>query len=295
MPSSGTRLPWEDAARLTEIMRQPRFADAMRTSASGVFRTYAAHPVMGGAHHDMDRYIGGILALHLHATAGLTRGRFETIAVEYKLASRGRAAAILEELKRTAFIAPATANDRRSKRYVPTQRMVDAYRKGMGADLEAAAQIEPALSTFLTRFDKDDSVFYAYMAAMGDVLHRIAVPYESDEFGLNLFLRYTGGTMILCALLLAGDGSDAFPPRGPVPCSLSALSKRFAIGRAQVRQILAKAERAKFLSRDARANTVTLAPSFIDLLNYFFALLFAFIVETAQRAQQPAPRQTGPS
>ena len=290
-----TGLPWDDA-RVERLARHPRFAEAMRMAVSGALGAYDAFPVMGGAHHDMDRYIGGIYALHLHATTGLTRGRFEAMAVDYKFASRGRAAAILDELKRTSFIAPApAADDRRSKRFVPTQRMVDAYRRGMRSDLEAAALVEPALNAFLARYDADDAVFYAYMAAMGDVLQHVSSLYESDELGLNLFLRYTGGTMILCELLLAGDGGDSFPPRGPVPCSLSALSKRFAVGRAQVRQILAKAESAKFLSRDARANTVTLAPSFIDLLDYFFALLFAFVVETAQRAQQAPPGQTARS
>lgn len=273
-------------AQVNAAKAHPQFAQTQRAATEGALAVYDAEPIMQGALRDVGRYVAGLMALHLHATGGLTLARLRAVCTEVGITGRGRAMAILMMLRMIGYVRQVERpGDARVKVYVPTPSMQAAFRARTRVDLEALAIMEPDLAPVLARFDAPDG-FEAFARCAGQALLLALGERRPMKPGLNLFSARAAGVVILYYMMLGAEPGDGFPPSRPIRASINHLAKRFAVSRTHVLRLLREAEREGFLRRapEAGENFVVLtAPERIE--HHFAATLLALGV-TARRAAQ---------
>jgi DNA-binding MarR family transcriptional regulator len=90
---------------------------------------------------------------------------------------------------------------------------------------------------------------------------------------------------VVLSLFLAGEPDDSFPPTRPIRISISALSRRFAVSRPHVTNLLRDAEQEGFLRRGGpQGEEIVLLPLLSDAAQNFFATAFLFQAESAREA-----------
>ena len=124
----------------------------------------------------------------------------------------------------------------------PTPRFLAAWRGHFRAALAATAIVEPRAHALLARFE-EPPLFAAFVrfqceGLLGSALRPVAWPDIA-----RVFMHRLAGSQIVGALL-ASEGEDGFPPRGPIAFSIAAAARRFGVSRAHVRRMIVEAEKA---------------------------------------------------
>ena len=134
------------------VRSHPRFQEAVRIAIGGLIESFSHKGLLSRVLNDRGRVIGGLGALYLHFApapgdkeAGLTVGRFQALCAEVKLCSPGRARAVLALMRYAGYLAPAPgrAPDRRQRRLVPTERLIELHRQRWRRYFEAMALVMP--------------------------------------------------------------------------------------------------------------------------------------------------------
>lgn len=188
---------------------------------------------------DGGRFFIGLWALYLHSTpGGLTRGRLAETLKESGMSGPGRAASALLFMRFIQYIEPAPdGGDRRTRRYVPTARMMEAFKARLHRHLATLWPADPTLLRIAPQFDREE-VVGAYLAAIGEVTRLALRGYRPAEVSLDTFSHRYGGMALLAELMFAGAQEDAFPSMAPFAINLADLARRCRISRAQVRSAL---------------------------------------------------------
>jgi len=102
---------------------------------------------------------------------------------------------------------------------------------------------------------------------------------------MTLFLERKAGVAVLMNLMLTAALDDDMPPRGPMSAPIAALARRFAVSRAQVKDILDSAIAADLLApaRPDRAAYV-MTPRLRQSLLGFIAALFILVADGIAKA-----------
>jgi len=276
---------------IVALTGHPDFPEAARRSARAAIEMHRSERLVGWILSDRARAVFGHMALYLHATrdegdprSGLTASRLKDLAVETGLCSAGRAAAMLGLMRaaRLVIAAPGEA-DRRVKRLLPTERMLDLVRIRTARQFEAVAPLLPEAERALALIH-DTGFAYALVRALGDYF-TAGFRILAHTPGLSLFAERDSGMIILFSLLLAGEGDGAFPPAGPVPVSIAETARRFGVSRTHVLRLLREAEAAGLLSRSgARGDAIVLHPRVIGSAMNFFAVIFLYLNSAARAA-----------
>lgn len=283
---------------------QPRFRAAMRVAMSAVIELYEGNRLLNALATDRARFLLSILCLHLHYAelpgqphGGLTVTRAKDICVRMGLCSPGRVTAILALMRWGGYLTPAAAGgDRRVRRLLPTERLMQLHRERWRRQLPAAAQILPELADTLPWMEHP-----AFTPAFGVAQAREFIGgfrVVDGQSKLDLFAERDCGLLILFAISLwneAGRGPDAV--KRPA-LAVSDLARRFGVSRAHVNRLLRDAELAGLLTFSARpALQVTFTPDLSEALVGFFGQLFrlnarcAIAVMDAMRRCEAEPRQ----
>src|SRR5439155_347022 len=138
-------------AAMAALMRHPRFAEAIRIVAAGIVTLYRNNPKFNQVLPDRGRFLISVFALHLHFGAepdnprsGLTVSRMRALCAKQKVCSPGRAEAALMLMRRFGYLAPAPdETDRRLRRLVPTERLIELHRARCAFIFEATAKLLP--------------------------------------------------------------------------------------------------------------------------------------------------------
>jgi hypothetical protein len=101
---------------------------------------------------------------------------------------------------------------------------------------------------------------------------------------LGLFGERNAGLLICCSLLIAGDPADAVPPTRPVPISIAALARRFAVSRPHVLKLIRDAEEQGLIARSG--DRVVIKPGLAEGAQKFFATMYLFFAACAREAMQ---------
>jgi hypothetical protein len=190
----GPRIP--DAA-LAEMRAQPRFGDAARHAAIRSLDLFDRDPIMTRALKDDGRVVLGMIALYLDAKGGMTLSKLQAFLVEMRLASPGRAAAMLIQLRLIGYVVPAAVQpNRRVRVYVPTPRMRGAFHAHFRKDLEALSLMEPEAADVFARFD-EPQIFNPFLVRFGQGLIDAAKVHDRRAPGLDLFSQRNAGLTIL--------------------------------------------------------------------------------------------------
>jgi DNA-binding MarR family transcriptional regulator len=276
---------------IAALQKQPDFADACRSFTRGFIDLYQGNRLLNTLVNDRGRMIISNLALYLHyghrdndPRSGLTVSRLKTICVEQQVCSAGRTEAIVAVLRLFGFLVPApSAQDRRVRRLVPTERMLTSQRQRWSVTFMAAGLVLPDARAAHNAIAREE-----FMAALSrqfaeHFLSGIRLLHHSTE--LKLFTDRNAGLMVLFSLLNAGAPDDSFPPRGPVVVSISGLARRFGVSRVHVRKLLRDAAAAGFIERsDDSEGPVILLPRFIIATQNFLATMLLFVAYCARAA-----------
>ena len=289
---------WESAAAgpriadsaLSEMRSAPRFSEAARRAAAGSLALYERDAIMTRALKDVGRIVLAIIVLSLDAQGALTLTRIQSFLEAMGVASRGRAAAMLIQLRVIRYVEPAGVQpDLRVRLYRPTEKMRNAFRALFRNELAALALVEPEASAVVERFD-EPCVFNPFIVRFGQGLIDAAKVHERDKPGLDLFSQRNAGLTILNALLLSGEAGDTFPPEGPIRFSVAGLARRFGVSRPHVRKLLRDAERVGFLTRQSEEGTGVLSPLLREQAQNYYATSFIGYAISAQAALDDVAR-----
>lgn len=286
-------------AQVDAAKAHPRFAQTMRAATQGALAVYDAEPLMQGALRDVGRYIAGLMALHLHATGGLTLARLRAVCTEVGITGRGRAMAILMMLRMIGYVSQVDRpGDARVKVYIPAPAMEQAFRARTRVDLEALAIMEPDLAPVIARFDGPGG-FEAFARRAGEALLLALGERKPMKPGINLFSARAAGVVILYHMMLGAEAGDSFPPSRPIRASINHLAKRFAVSRTHVLRLLREAEAEGFLRRAPEAGETFVVLTAPERIRHHFAATLLALGVTARRAAQdmdddPARTTPGP-
>ena len=240
---------------------------------------------------DTGRFFIGLWALYLHATpGGLTRGRLAEALQDSGLSGPGRVPSVLLFMRFIRYIEPASdIGDKRIQRYVPTARMMEAFRARFRRDVATFWPADPSLLRVGPAFDRDE-VLDAYLGAMGEVTRIAMDRYRAVGASLETISHRYGGMALLAELMLSAPDVGTFPPTGPLNANLASLARLSQISRAQVRSTLAATAQAGFLELLPN-NQCRLTPQLTDHLKMLLAGSLIVSAYAGRRAADYIDRQ----
>lgn len=271
----------------------PRFQEAVRIAIGGLIESFSHKGLLSRVLNDRGRVIGGLGALYLHFApapgdkeAGLTVGRFQALCAEVKLCSAGRARAVLALMRYAGYLAPAPgrAPDRRQRRLVPTERLIELHRQRWTRYFEAMALVMPEEGRKALEIHGRPEFTAAFVRHLGAMYLAGFRPLHHAP-DLERLIESNAGLLVIVSLFLAAtDGGAAAPDGTVVPVSISALSARFGIARAHARRLLADAAEAGLLRRASGSETVIVLPRLVRAVGDLFAAMFAIQAHCVQAA-----------
>src|SRR5262249_39659034 len=126
------------------LLAQPRFTEACVLMVRNSVDRHFQSPIIARVTRDMRRFFAGFFVLYLEAQGELTLATIKALCRDMGLASPGRAATLLIQLRLIGFIIPdPVQRDRRARRYIPSPQMRACFQTFFRDTLEAAALIEP--------------------------------------------------------------------------------------------------------------------------------------------------------
>ncbi len=278
---------------ITLLRAHPAFPQAMRVSASGIASLYQGSHLLNWLMDDRARLLFGYFAIYFDATrdaddstSGLTPTRMKAVCIEQHICSPGRATAMLSLMRFAGYLSPDTAvADRRHRPLVPTQKLIDLLRARWRLHFAAMAPLFADGEVMLAAVD-DATLLKPFVVAMAErFLAGFRVATHAPELGL--FSERNGGMLIFASLLSSGEEDDTMPPTRPVPISISALARRFAVSRTHVLKLIQDAEADGAIAR--QGDRIVLSPQLADATQTFFATMFLFFAGCAREAMRGAP------
>ncbi|MBV9749666.1 MAG: hypothetical protein JO157_12725, partial [Acetobacteraceae bacterium] len=275
---------------ISAAQSHPRFQEAVRAAIGGLIGTYNRNRLLNRVINDRGRAIGSMLALYLHFSelpgdkgGGLTVGRFQALCSELKVCSPGRARALLMLMRSAGYLAPEpAASDRRQRRLVPTEHLIELHRQRWKRQFEAVELITPEGHGALDVHGRPEFIaaFVRHLGASYIAGYRV-LDYAPD---LARLVESNAGLLVISSLFLSTTDSPAAPGGTVVPVSISALSATFGIARAHARKLLAEAAEAGLVRRTDRSDAVVVLPRLIEAVNGFFAAAFVLLAHCADAA-----------
>jgi hypothetical protein len=261
---------------MSAIIAHAGFVEALKRSTIGALGHYAADPTFSTVFKDLGRFYVGALCMHLHATpGGLTLSRLKALCHQSAFISATAAEALLAYMRDIHFFEPAAEQpDRRSLVLAPSAGLWGNFRERFRLEMEAAAQVEPALNRLLAVWDAPE-VFIAFMAAHGRDSLTIAASYDPRPGGLGLLYERHAGPLLLMKLLAGARAEDSYPPLLPVPLSINALARTFEVSRTHVARFIEVGEKAGLFERQGKGRELLLTPVLRERLIYFYASTYA--------------------
>jgi hypothetical protein len=274
---------------IAALQAHPRFSEAIRSIASNAVARYQGNRLLNTLVNDRGRLLIGYLAMYLHHSSddgrpGLTLGRMKALCVEQNICSANRAEAIVMMMRLFGYLAPASgAEDRRMRLLVPTERLTETLEQRWRDMFEAAEMLMPEGTDALMAMRRPQ---FVAGFAIELVKHFLAgFRFLDHAPGLELFAERNGGLTALLGIALAGETGDTFPPKRPVPVSISGIAGRFGVSRVHVRKLLRDAQATGLIERaGADENLVVLSARLNVAIEVFFASSLLYFAHCSQAA-----------
>jgi hypothetical protein len=288
MPASAPSMPADAAA----LRRLPRFESAMREAAHSTVALYNGNRVLNALMNDRARALFSHVALYLHyggygggagATSGLTVGALRDICVELDLCSRGRCEVLLTLMRGAGFFVAVPTTDKRRRPLAPTEKLLALHRQRWGGNFRALSHIRTDAERHCAALE-DPAFVRRFVLALGE---RFVAGWRIIDQVPELasIVDRNAGIVILLSLALQGGGDAPFPPTEPVPLSINALAKSFAVSRKHVLTLLRDAEGQGLLVRGGPGmGEVRFLPRGRDAISDFFATVFLYLLQCAEQA-----------
>jgi hypothetical protein len=270
------------AREIAALVAHPDMPAALRMFCQGVVDLFEGSRLLNLIVSDRGRVAMSLMALYLDSgydprnpLSGLTVNRYKAQCAAAGLCSPGRAAAMLGLMRFAGHLQPAARTQRgQPLRLIPTDKMLGSLRERWRRIFRALAQIRPEGEIGLARLD-DPAFAKVLVRELVDLYLARERPVEHGP-EMELFIERKAGFVVLMSLMLTAAPGDDIPPRGPISAPVAALARRFAVSRAQVKDILDSAVAADLLTPAGsdRSGYLT-TPRLRESLLAFMAALFA--------------------
>jgi AraC-like DNA-binding protein len=276
-----------EEAAYARMCAHARFPDACATAARSILRRLEGNSLMSRAVKDLSRVFYGVFALYLDARDELTLTGIQEFCEETGLASPGRAAAALLQLRMLGYVVldPASAGMRR-RRFLPTPMMKQGLLDVFRDQLLAMSLVEPEAATAAERM-ADPDVFRKFVLILGAGFAKIAGSGASTV--ITPFADRNAGLAIFFHIALSGETSDTYPPQGLVRMSVKDIARRFAVSRSHVFRLLRDAESEGLLRRNADEATGLIEDVMREAMLFLHAVTFMGTASCIYRAMCDAP------
>lgn len=229
---------------------------------------------------DALRLWSGLWCLYLCATpGGLTFSRFDTLHEVAGIGGRARTHGMIAYLRFIGYIEPDADGgvDGRERRYRPTPRMREAFRRYFIENLEIAAPIRPEAAAMLPLMN-DDQAFETFMAAVGEgMMIAGALARMNHAPGLSDFSGRRSGMVMLWVLLLSAPETRSWPCPDPFPIKVADIARRAGVSRAHLQRLLRDCQASGMMALD-EGNTLrfrTLLQREVDTYNAMVVICMA--------------------
>lgn len=267
---------------LVEFMQHPHFAEVARAAAERSLHRTEQRALAGSSSHDIYRFNYVLFILYLSLTGGVTRTRLVDFCTETRIASPGRAVALLNALRRSGHVALDDEQpDKRTRRYRATELLIDEFRSEQMSGLRSLARIEPEIEQAIARMD-EPGVFRAFILRLAE--GAAAFIKGRVETDISLFSDRNAGLATLFLLIATADASDPFPPKGPLQASLTAMSKRLHVSRGHIFRLLRDAETRGLLRRDPARGLVWLDERLRFQVALYLGAIFLGLIASSDAA-----------
>ncbi|MCW5688181.1 MAG: hypothetical protein KIT76_06515 [Pseudolabrys sp.] len=279
------------AEAMDALQRDPRFVQAIRATATGLASMYHGRHLLNWLMDDRGRLLLGYLAIYLHSTrdrsdpaSGLTPTRMKALCTEFDVCSPGRTGAMLSLMRFSGYLTPdIDIADRRQRRLVATDKLYALLRSRLKMHYTTIAPLFSDGAAMLAALD-DKIVDGALVAAMVG-RYRAGFRLISAAPELGLFGVRNGGMLILMSLVAAGEGDDTVPPSRPVPVSIAALARRYAVSRPHVLKLMREAEEQGLIERPQDVpGHVLLKPAMNQAVRRLLASSYLFLAGCMREA-----------
>lgn len=279
------------AADVAAVRSEPRFVMAVAAIAASGVDYYQGRWLANRVLNDRARFVMASFMLYLHfshrddvANSGLTAARLREICVGEGLCSAGRVEAMLAMMRASGYLERAPAGDRRVRRYVPTEKLIELHRVRHGRVM-AALDILRGDTDYARRIcgPGADQAYGQFIQAMGLGFlagYRLIDPAPELQKTVD---RDVGLPILLC-VLLASPNYAALAPERIGPVSVAALARRFDVSRIHVRSVLREAEATGLIERDVDLVRIAALPALINAVEKLFAGAFVFTESCAEIA-----------
>lgn len=254
-------LAWDEPVaraedRYARLRASPRYPAAARAFAGAMLAQAEADRALDALLKDAGRNVAAKCLAYLHVTGGLTLPRLKALCASTGLVSPGRARLLLMYLQHLGYAVPLPSRDPKSaRRYEPTPRFLDTWRRHMRATLESAAVVEPAVSRVLVFLDAP-GVFETYVRYISDAYLEGLKDIDIEDPFFRTFMHSYAGTQIVHGLVIAAG--EGFPPRDSILFHPAETARRFSVSRLHVRRMMDAAERRGLLRLAAGSLVLTL-------------------------------------
>lgn len=268
--------------RYARLRARPHYPDAARAFARAMLAQAEADRLLDGVLKDAGRNVAAKCLAYLHVTGGLTLPRLKALCASTGLVSPGRARMLLMYLQHLGYATPSPRREAKEpRRYDPTARFFETWRRHMRAMLESAAVVEPAISTVLSRFDAP-GVFEGYVRYISEAYLEGLKDVDTEDPFFRTFMHRYAGTQIVHGLVVAAR--DTFPPRDPIAFNAAETAKHFSVSRLHVRRMIDAAQRGGLLHlADGALVLTTAGRAAID--HIYATQLIVFLVAAARTAR----------
>jgi hypothetical protein len=271
---------------IAALVAHPGMPAALRMFCQGMVDLFEGSRLLNLVVSDRGRVAMSLMAIYLDAgfdpgnpLSGLTVNRYKAQCAAAGLCSPGRAAAMLGLMRFAGHLQPPARTQRgQPLRLIPTEKMLGSLRERWRRIFGALAQIRPEGEIGLARLD-DPAFAKVLVRKLVDLFLARERPVAHGP-DIELFVERKGVLVLLMSLMLAATPDDDMPPRGPMAVPVAALARRFAVSRAQVKDIIDSAVATDLLTpAGADRAAYVMTPRLRNSLLGFFAALFVLVAD----------------
>jgi hypothetical protein len=291
-------ISWSCAGSVTpevfsKVAASPAFPQASRALAANMLVVAAADRALDNIFMDAGRYVGVMLAIHLHLAGELTLPRLKQLGERSGYLSAGRARDLLRLLQHLGFAAvQSPASGARAATIWLTDPLMNAWKAHHAAALQAASLVEPGVLLVLSRFEeKAVSDAFAGLHA-GSLLAATGAADGPYPFERAFLHRHAG---VHVSWMLIAESGEGFPPSTPILVQRGVVARRFGVSPTHIRRMLeaAVAEGMGEVDAGGRFSLTEPARSHVSML-YAAQLAFLLAAAAATYARFTPPSEIRP-
>ena len=269
---------WVSAPDFAAVRAHPALVGAVAEFARSLIDIYEGNALLNILLCDRGRVLIGFFLLYLDvlplpgtSVFGATLSTVQALCRRTQLCSPGRTASVLAAMRFGGYIVPRSdPADHRRRVLVPTQKLVAAQQRWV-RQFEAMAPVFPS-AIFVPALLEGRAFRTAFLHQLGTYF--LAGFRVLDHTPVLAKLAESNAGLLMISSLALRQLTKKGTPGREVPISISALSRRFYVSRAHIRNMLVISEAAGLLAHTPGSESVVVLPALTEAIIQFYGVVF---------------------